>query len=51
MFSFQQKESLTKDGMFKKSLQQENYKNALKLAHKEWLDFWKRTENKMKMRR
>ena len=39
---FPTKRKFNKDGMFKKSLQQENYKNALKLAHKEWLDFWKK---------
>ena len=39
---FPTKRKFNKDGMFKKSLQQENYKNALKLAYKEWLDFWKK---------
>ena len=36
---FPTKRKFNKDGMFKKSLQQENCKNALKLAYKEYIDF------------
>ena len=34
------------DGMLKQSLKEENYKNALKLAHKVYKDFWIKNEIK-----
>ena len=35
-----------KFGRIRKSLKEENYKNALKLAYKDYIDFWRKNEKR-----